>query len=175
MAKTKAQKQQILMNLKEMIGKSKSIIFTKFNGLGVKENEEIRKELKNEKNEYYAVKKTLIDLALKDKNIAGLDLKNKEGQVAAIFGYDDEISPARIINKYITNGSGKIDFLGGILENKFISAEEVSNLAKLPSKQELYAKMVGSIKSPLRGLVNALSGNFRNLVYVLKAIAESKK
>ncbi|PIV52072.1 50S ribosomal protein L10, partial [Candidatus Falkowbacteria bacterium CG02_land_8_20_14_3_00_36_14] len=75
----------------------------------------------------------------------------------------------------ITNGSGKIDFLGGILENKFISAEEVSNLAKLPSKQELYAKIVGSIKSPLRGLVNALSGNFRNLVYVLKAIAESKK
>ena len=49
MAKTKLQKQEILRNLKEMIGKSKSIIFTKFNGLGVKENEEIRKELINEK------------------------------------------------------------------------------------------------------------------------------
>ena len=64
--------------------------------------------------------------------------------------------------------------VGGVLERKFLSQQEVVNLSKLPSKDELIAKVVGSIRAPLAGLVNVLQGNIRGLVQVLNQIKESK-
>lgn len=176
MAKTKIQKQEILRDLKEKSKKAKSIIFATFNQLGVKDNEELRKKLREEGGEFYVAKKTLLDLALKDKEIEGLNARKFEGKVAAVFGYEDEVSPAKIIDKFRADKEkeNKIDFAGGILEGRFISAEEARALSKIPSRQELYARLVGSINAPVSGFVNALAGNLRNLVYVLKAIEEKK-
>ncbi|MFA6306869.1 MAG: 50S ribosomal protein L10 [Patescibacteria group bacterium] len=176
MPKTKEQKRTILRELGDKIAKAKSIIFAKYSGLTVKENEDLRAKLRQENNEYYVAKKTLFSLALKDKAIAGLDIKKFEGQIAAIFGYSDEVSPAKIVGQFKKekDKEGKIEFIGGILENKYIGMSEVANLATLPSKQELYAKIVGSINAPVSGLVNALAGNIRNLVNVLKAVGEKK-
>jgi large subunit ribosomal protein L10 len=174
MPKSKIQKRDILHKLDKSIKSAKSIIFTKFDALKVSENEDLRKQLKAENNEYFVAKKTLIDIAFKDSNINGLDIKSFDGKVSAVFGYGDEVSPAKIIDKFKKGREEKISFLGGILENKFISAAAVGELAKLPSKQELYAKLVGSINAPVSGFVNALAGNIRNLVNVLKAIEEKK-
>ncbi len=174
MAKTKEQKREILANLADKISQAKFIIFTKFDALGVKDNEELRKQLKNEGSEYYVVKKTLLDLAFKNKKIANLNVKDFVGRVAVIFGYTDEIMPAKIVDKFKKSHKEGIEFIGGIFEDKFIDSAEVAELAKLPSKQELYAKLVGSINAPVSGLVNVLAGNLRNLVYVLKAIEEKK-
>jgi len=174
MPKSKEQKRTILKELGEKIAKAKSIVFTKFNGLTVKENEALRAKLLKENTEYYVAKKTLFNLAFKDKAIAGLEVKNFNGQVAAVFGYGDEVAPAKIVDQFKKDKEGKLEFIGGILENKFLSGAEVSALAKLPSKQELYARIVGSINAPVAGLVNALAGNIRNLVQVLKAVSEKK-
>jgi large subunit ribosomal protein L10 len=176
MPKTKLQKGQILRDLSEKVKKAKSVIFTKFNKLGVVENENLRSELKKEGSEYYVAKKTLMGLAFKDSNIEGLDIKNFEGQIAAVFGYTDEVAPARVVDKFKKGleEKEKIEFIGGILENKFISAEKVTALANLPSRENLYAKLVGTINAPISGFVNALAGNLKNLVYVLKAV-ETKK
>lgn len=175
MAKTKDQKKEILENLIEKIKRAKSIIFARFNGLGVKENEELRKRLKDEKGEYHVVKKTLLDLAFKEYQIKDLNVKDFDGQIAAIFGFGDDVMPAKIVDQFKKDHKGKIEFVGGILENKFLSIAEVQVLAKLPSKQELFAKIVGSINAPISGLVNALAGNLKNLLYVFRAIEESKK
>src|SRR3989338_9630809 len=176
MPKNKEQKKAILNELTDKIAKAKSIIFTRYSGLTVKDNEDLRARLYKENNEYYVAKKTLFSLALKDRAIAGLDIKGFVGQVAAVFGYGDEVSPAKIVGQFKKekDKEGKIEFIGGILENKYIGAAEVSNLATLPSKQELYAKIVGSINAPVSGFVNALAGNIRNLVQVLKAVSEKK-
>lgn len=179
MAITKEQKRDILNKLNDRIGRAKSIVFTKFEGLGVKENEELRSRLRAENGEYFVAKKTLLDLAFKDSKIEGLNVKDFDGKASVVFGYEDEVAPAKVVDKFVKDFPGedkkeKLNFLGGILENKFINAEEVSYLAKLPSKQELYAKMVGSLNAPVSGFVNALSGNLRNLVNVLKAVSEKK-
>ena len=176
MPKTKEQKRTILHELNDKVSRAKSIIFAKYNALTVKDNEELRSKLRAENNEYYVAKKTLFGLALKDKAIDGLDIKKFEGQVAAIFGYEDEVSPAKIVGEFKKDKekTEKIEFIGGILENKYINAAEVANLATLPSKQELYSKIVGSINAPVSGFVNALAGNIRNLVNVLKAVEEKK-
>lgn len=174
MPKTKEQKRTILKELSDKISRAKSIIFTKYNALTVKENEDLRIKLRKENNEYYVAKKTLFGLAFKDKAISGLDIKSFGGQIAAIFGYEDEVSPAKIVGRFKKDKEGKIEFIGGILENKYLCADEVSNLAILPSKNELYGKIVGSINAPVSGFVNVLAGNIRNFVNVLKAVADKK-
>ncbi|MFH1233148.1 MAG: 50S ribosomal protein L10 [Patescibacteria group bacterium] len=175
MPKTKDQKKQILKNLTDKISKAKSIVFTKFDGLCVKDNEDLRIKLKLENSEYYVVKKTLLNLAFKDSLIKDLNIKNLPGQMAAIFSYNDEVAPAKIIDKFRKDKENKIEFIGGIFENKFINAVLVDKLAKLPSKTELYAKIVGSINAPIFGIVNVLAGNLRNLVYALSAIKDKKQ
>jgi len=176
MPKNKNQKTEILSNLADKIKKSKSIIFTGFNALGVKDNESLRAKLRAENSEYYVAKKTLINRAFKNSKIDGLNTRDFEGKVAAIFSYEDEVAPAKIIGEFRKNKEkqNKIFFLGGILENKLLSKEQVESLSKLPSKHELYGKLVGSLNAPISGFVNVLGGNLRNLVTVLKAISEKK-
>jgi large subunit ribosomal protein L10 len=175
MPKNKRQKEEIFRNLKEKIKKSKSIVFASFDGLGVKDNEYLRNKLQDENGEYYVAKKTLINLALKDNKI-DVNVRNFTGKLATIFSYEDEIAPAKIIGAFRKNKekAEKICFLGGILDGKLLSKEEVESLSELPSKTELYAKVVGSINAPISGLVNVLAGNLRNLLTVLKAIEEKK-
>ncbi|MDD5071427.1 MAG: 50S ribosomal protein L10 [Patescibacteria group bacterium] len=174
MPKTREQKKEILENLTEKIKRAKSVVFAKFDGLGVKENEDLRDKLKKGGSEYYVAKKTLMDLAFKDSQVKDLSIRNFEGKVAAIFSYDDEVAPAKITGEFKKGTPEKISFLGGILENKFISSETVETLSALPGKKELYAKMVGSMKAPVSGFVNVLSGNLRGLVCALNAIKEKK-
>ncbi len=174
MPKTKIQKQEILRSLETKIGKSKSIVFAGFNALGVKDNEELRNKLRTENGEYFVAKKTLMNLAFKNQGIEDLNARGFDGKVAAIFSYEDQVAPVKAVSTFAKGKEDKIFFLGGLLDGKILSKEEVVALAQLPSKTELYAKLVGSLNAPISGFVNALSGNLRNLVYVLKAIEEKK-
>ena len=176
MPKSKIQKQDILASLTEKVKKSKSVVFAGFNAFGVKDNEALRAKLRAEKGEYYVAKKTLLNRAFKDSNIEGLNARGFDGKIAAIFSYEDEVAPAKILGEFRKDKekADKIFFLGGILENKLLSKEQVEALSNLPSKQELYAKLVGSINAPVSGFVNVLAGNLRNLVGALKAISEKK-
>lgn len=175
MPKSKEQKKDILKDLNDKIKKSKSVVFATFDGLGVKENEELRQNLKNENGEYYVSKKTLLDLAFKNEKIADLDIKSFPGKVATIFAYEDQVSPVKAVFNFKKTNEGKIAFVGGILDGRFIDKEEVDNLATLPSREELYAKLVGSINAPVSGFVHVLAGNLRGLVTALQAIADKKE
>jgi large subunit ribosomal protein L10 len=174
MPKNKIQKQEIFRTLSEKIKKSKSLIFAGFNAFGVEDNEALRAKLKAEKSEYYVAKKTLMNLALKE-NKFDINVRDFDGKVAAIFSYEDEIAPAKVLGDFRKDKEEKIFFLGGILEGKLLSKSEVEALSLLPSKHELYAKLVGSLNAPISGFVNVLTGNLRGLVGVLKAIGESKQ
>lgn len=175
MPKNKIQKQEIFRNLNEKMKKSKSMVFAGFNALGVKDNEALRAKLRAEKSEYYVAKKTLINLALKENNL-DINVRDFDGKVAAIFSYEDEVAPAKILGAFRKDKDkeGRVFFLGGILEGKLLSKSEVEALSLIPSKQELYGRLVGSINAPVSGFVNVLAGNLRNLVNVLKAIEEKK-
>ncbi len=174
MPKTKQQKQVILRDLAKKFDEAKSVVFAHFTGLKVVDNEMLRNDLRQGDGEYCVAKKTLLKLALKEKNLGDFDPKSSDGQLAVIFGYQDEVAPAKILNKFIKDHAGQVKFLGGILEGQVIDANGVSALANVPSKQELYAKLVGSINAPVSGFVNALAGNLRNLVNVLHAVQEKK-
>jgi large subunit ribosomal protein L10 len=174
MPKTKDQKKVILDELKEKVKKSKSIIFATFSKLPVKKNEELRIELKKEQSEYFVAKKTLLDIALKDSEIDAPMIKECKQNISVVFGYNDEVAPAKIVEKFKKANPETIEIYGGIIDRNYINSEQAVELAKIPGKQELYASIVGSINAPISGFVNALAGNIRNLVSVLHNISEKK-
>ena len=172
MAVTRQEKEEIVSRLKELFGSAKSIVFTNFSGLTVKQATELRNICRTQQVSYVVAKKSLMKLACQECGITA-DPKMLDGQVAAVIGLNDEVAPAMILADY-AKAHKVLKFVGGVLEGKFLSAQEVTNLSKLPTKEVLIAKVVGSIASPLSGLVNTLSGNIRGFVRVLSQIKESK-
>ncbi|MFA6466332.1 MAG: 50S ribosomal protein L10 [Patescibacteria group bacterium] len=172
MAKTKEQKQVALELIQDKLKNSKSVIFSSDTGSSVKIIEELRRELKQNDAEYLVVKKTILRKATKDMGETE-QFDNLAGSVAVTLSYGDEIAGAKILNKYAKT-SQTLNLGGGILENAFIMPEMVKRLATLPSREELLAKLVGSLNSPIRGIVGVLAGTTRNFVGVLNAIKEKK-
>lgn len=169
---TRKQKEEIVKNLAEEIKTSKAVVFSDFKGLEMKDMTSLKKELKKEGTSFKVAKKNLINIALKNANI-DLDVKKMEGQLAVSISSGDEVAPAKIINKF-SKKNENLKILGGLLGVDEMSVEEIKALAKLPGKEELLARLVGSLASPLRGCINVLQGNQRELVQVLKAIGDKK-
>jgi len=165
---TKKQKEQVIEDLTDRIKRQKVLVFTDFSGLKVSETRDLRKKLREAGMEYKVAKKTLIKLALeKAKKVA--DIMQFKSSVALVFGYNDPIMPAKIISGF-SKEHNKLKVLGGLMEDKVLTVEEIKELAKIPSREELLAKLVWSIKSPVSGFVNVLSGNIRNLIGILTAL-----
>lgn len=174
MPKTKEEKKEALKSLKEKVSQQKAIAFVDFTGLGVKKMTELRKTAKKENCELKVAKKTLIQLAVKDSDEGSAEKTRKlEGQLAVVFGYEDEISPFRISQNFAKENK-EFKILGGMFENKFIAQEEALQLAALPSKDELLAKLLSTMKAPISNFVYTLRGNVSSIVSVLNAIKENK-
>ncbi len=173
MAKTKAQKEAIIRALGEKLKEAKSSIIFKHEGLPVSATDELRNKCREQNVEVLATKKTLLQLALKDQGIDGSDVKSFEGGIAIAISQDDEVAPAKILKDF-SKVNPSLEFRGGFLEGQVLSLEQVNQLANIPSKLELLAKMVGSLQAPISGFVNVLQGNLRGLVCVLEAIKNNK-
>jgi large subunit ribosomal protein L10 len=166
---TKTQKAEIVNELADKIKRQKSLIFTDAKGVKVKDIQIIRRELRKLEAEYRVAKKTLMELALK-KEGKEMDLSEFNGSLASSFGYEDPISLIKVLTK-LAKTNDKFKILGGMVEGRVLSVAEIKELSKIPSREILLAKLVGSIKSPISGLANVLQGNLRNLVGVLNAIS----
>ncbi len=173
MAKTRQQKEELFKALKDNFDAAKSVVFVHFDKLKVKEIEALRKLFRAERINYVVAKKTLLKKALKESGIANLEEKFFAKEVGVAFGIDDEVAPARVIQKFSKDHEALKAF-GGVLEHGFVGADKVIELSKLPSKEELLAKVVGSLNAPISGFVNVLAGNLRGLVQILSAIKDSK-
>jgi len=169
---TKEQKKEIVKDLAEKIKSSKSVVFADFRGVTVSDLTNLRKELRQSDSELKVIKKTLLGIALKEAGV-DVDIKKIDGQIAVSVSQSDEVAPARIINNF-SKENENMRITGGVLGSKEMSIEEMVALAKLQSKEELLAKLVGSLKAPISGFANVLGGNLRGLVQVLKAVADNK-
>ncbi len=165
MALTREQKQKVIEDIKEKINRQKAIVFVVIEGLKAEELFELRKELKGKDCLLTVIKKTLADKVFKENKINS-NIEEMVGQLALVFGFKDQISSAKISYKF-SRKNKKLKILGGLFENSFINTEEVVNLAKIPSREELLAKVVGSIASPISRFVNVLQGNIKGLINVL--------
>jgi large subunit ribosomal protein L10 len=172
MAVTRKAKEEALSELEAQLEGAKAIVFADYRGTTVKKIDELRNSLRKENVTTKVAKITLIKRAL-EKNGVDTSTLDFKAPVAMLVSKEDEVAPARILTAF-TKENKNVQVLMGVMDNKVISASEVSSLAKLPSKQELRAQVVGTIAAPISGFVNVLAGNLRSVVYVLNAIKESK-
>lgn len=173
MALTKDKKKQIVEKLEKSIGLQKIMLFVGIAKLKTKDLFDLKKDLKDKGNTLSVAKKTLFKIAAKNKGI-DIDAKKLEGEVAIIFGAEDEVSAANIVDKF-SKKNENLKVLGGFFENELIGSDKVVALASIPSKNVLLAKLVGSINAPVSNFVGVLSGNLRSLVGVLDAIKNNKQ
>jgi len=165
MAKTFDQKQDLVNQTQENIKQSKIVIFTDYSGMTVEDMGKLRLSLLENQNKYQVIKNALIDIAAQKENYK-TDIKSEKTQTAVVFGYSDEVIPAKKLVEFIKE-TEKPRIIGGLYEGQFITEEEVKKLAAVPSREELHAKLVGTIAGPMSGFVNVLQGNIRGLVSVL--------
>lgn len=163
----KSEKIFTVQNLAEKIKQAKALILSDYSGLGVDRINELRREIKKAGGEFEVVKNTLLQLATKDGKWEMGD-KKLTGPTAALWLYTENITPLKTLNEFIRkNEAPKIKF--GFWNDEQISIEKINQLANLPGMEELRAKLIGVLQSPIYGLANALRWNPTKLVYILKA------
>jgi large subunit ribosomal protein L10 len=180
MALNREKKQKIIEDLKEKIKRQKAIIFLNISGLKTRDLFELREKLKEKDSLLKVAKKTLTSLAFKDFSLKLAEkIKELKGNLALVFGFSDEILPAKTVFEFLKENEN-LKILGGIMKveslkakvknYEFLAPEEIISLAQLPTKKELLAKLVNTIKSPILNFLNILEGNIKGLIYILANI-----
>ena len=151
-----AQKAQQVAEIVDKIKRAQSVIIANYIGLTVEEDTQLRTELRNAGVEYVVLKNSMVERAAKDAGIDDAILEMLKGPSAFAFGYDDAVAPAKILKKNFTKFK-KGELKGGIMDGAVIDTVTVEKLADLPSKEEMLARILGSLKSPVSKLAIALS------------------
>ena len=159
--KNRQLKEAKVAEIKEKLEKAQAVVLAKYQGLTVEEDTLLRKNLREAGVEYKVYKNTLVTLAVKELGIEGFD-EYLEGPVSIAFGYDDVTAPARILNDFAKDHKA-LELKAGIVDGELYDAAKIQQLATIPSKEVLIAKLLGSIKSPISSFARVIS-----------AIADSK-
>lgn len=167
-----AKKEATIEELREKIASAKNLFFTNYAGLTVQQITKLRNELRKDGSTYGVVKNTLFKRAASEELASQLD-EILAGPTGVVFAGEDPVGPAKAI-KTFSDQTKPVDVKAAYIDGKLVDAAQVQALAALPPKIELLAKLVGSLKSPITGLVMVLSGNQSGLVRVLNAIREQK-
>ncbi len=158
--------------IKNKMGRSKVVVLADFSGLSVLKFSNLRRELSKANSECKVFKNKMIAIATKEDNLEGLaDLLS--GSTALIFGYEDEITAPKLLTKFAKDIK-ELKIKGGILSGKVVGPEGVKDIATLPSFEELLAKLMGSMSSPISGFMNVANGPIRGFVTALDAVAKQK-
>lgn len=173
MPKTRQQKEATLSALTDKLRSMKTVVFTAFSGLTVKDTSDLRNQLRAQQIDMMVAKKTLMRRALQAADLDPAMIDHVDGSVAMVFGYADEVAPAKLLSTFAKTHD-QVKLVGGIADGKFLNAAEVVALSKVPSRQELLAKTVWTLKSPMTGLVNVMAGNIRGLLTILQALQDKK-
>lgn len=170
---TKQQKEMIVAAVAAKVKESKALVFANFKGVSVKHLSVVRSELRQNGSSWQVLKKTLLDRALAEAGIR-ISARELEGEVGVAFS-TDEVTAAKVLADFRKkNKDVTLDIVGGTLGTEALSVEAVRALAKLPSKTELLALLVGTLQAPVSSFVRTLSGTVSGFVRVLGAIRDSK-
>ena len=165
---SREKKTEIIDRFKDAFSRCSIGILTDYRGLSNSEITTLRRRLGNSSVEYRVVKNTLARFAAERAGKANL-ADSFVGPVAIALGYGDVTEPARILADYISTSKSALTIKGGFLGDRVLTSEEVSTLARLPSREILLAKLLGGMQGPIAGLVNCLSAPIAGVARVLQA------
>jgi large subunit ribosomal protein L10 len=168
---SKAEKEVIIEELKEKFETANVAILADYRGLTVAEATRLRRRLRENGSEFKVAKNTLVGLAAKSKGLDALE-PFLEGPVGIAFS-SDPVAPAKVLAEFIRE-TKKMEIKAGVLDGKVIDAKAVKDLADLPSREVLLAKVLGGMQAPLYGFAGVLQGTLRSFVYALEAVRKQR-
>jgi len=165
---SKEQKAEQVELLTEKLKKAKVAVLTDYRGLTVGQMQELRGKLRSGHVEYRVIKNTLARRAAEAAGYPALESELK-GPVAIAFGYDDLSLPPRLINEFVRTTRLKVEVVGGLVEGRVVSRDQIKQLADLPSRDVLLAQLLGALQSPVAQLVGIMQTPVQQLVGALNA------
>lgn len=163
MSKAVELKQGIVSEIVEKLNRAQSVIVVNYKGITVEQATELRNKFRAAGIDYKVYKNTLVRRAVKEiGKFEKFDDENLVGTNAIAFGYEDAVAPAKVIADFAKNNP-IVEFKMGYVEGEFYNAQGLEALSKIPSREELIAKLLGSFKAPVS-----------NFVYMLDALAKKK-
>lgn len=173
MAVTRAKKTEQVEKLGKDLKNVSSLIVTTYSKLKVSQDYELRKALRSSGAKYTVVKNTLAELASKGTKAEEV-LKNLSGVTSIAYTSGDPVALAKALSKYAKDNP-EFTFKAGVVEGRVVSINEIKALATMPSKEELYAKLLFLINAPAQRLVTVMNAVGRNLAVVVDQGVQQKK
>jgi len=169
----RSEKEAIVAEVAERASRAVAMYFADFAKLTVAEETDLRREFRKNGVEYTVVKNTLARKAL--EQLSGYDrvFDKLVGPTGIAFSYDDPSAPAKIIKKF-SEKSGKFQLKAAIVEKQIYDGSKLGQLASLPTRKEVVASILGSLQSPISGVVGAINAVARDLVSVIDAVEKKK-
>lgn len=154
--KAKLAKLDEINAIKDKIEKAKAIILVDYKGLTVEKDTKLRSEFRKANVEYKVLKNTYVRRAFNELGNTSFD-EALNGPTAIAFGYEDEAAACKVVYEQSKANNNLFNIKCGSVNGEFQTAEEVEVLAKLPSKNELIAKLMATINAPIQYVVYALN------------------
>jgi large subunit ribosomal protein L10 len=167
----KEQKAEQVDLITDKLKAAKVAVLTDYRGLTVSQIQELRSKLRGGSVEYRVVKNTLARRAASAAGHPDLESEIK-GPIAIAFGYDDLGVPSRLINEFVRTTRLKLEVIGGLVEGRVFSKDQIKQLADLPSRETLIAQLLGTLQSPVAQLVGIMQTPVQQLIGVLNAYQE---
>lgn len=164
------QKARQIEELTDQFQRAQLAVLTNYRGLSVAQLQQLRGNLRGSNAEFTVAKNTLTRIA---SSQAGVEIPEEhlEGPTAIMFAYDDVVAPAKALTEFVRT-SRVLELKVGVMEGQTLTAADVDTLANLPPREELLAKLVGMLASPMARAVGVLGGPSRSFANVLNARAE---
>jgi len=173
MAVSKAKKIEQVEELSGELKKVSSVIVATYSKLTVEKDSELRRALRGTGAKYRVVKNTLAERAAKGTRVEGA-LKNLRGVTSIAYTQGDPVALAKALSKYAKDNP-EFTFKAGVVEGRVISIKDIEALANMPSKEEIYSKLLFLLNAPAQRLVTALNAVGRNLAVVVDQAVQQKK
>ncbi len=162
----------MLEKVSQSIEASQGVFVIDYLGLSVKETQQVRRALREAGAEMKVYKNNIVKLALKNAGMPEID-EMLAGPCAYVFYEKDPVEAAKVIKEQ-SEKLKKMSFIGGIADGQALNADEAKAYADLPSREELLAKLVYVIGSPLSGIASVCAGPARGLATALQAVVDQK-
>lgn len=148
-------KQPVVEEISAQVKDAQSVVLVDYRGLTVEEDTNLRRELRNAGIAYKVYKNTMMNFAFKGTDFEAL-APYLEGPNAIAISKDDATAPARVLAKFAKTAP-KLEIKGGIVEGVYYDAAGMANVAKVPSREELLSKLLGSIQSPITNFARVMN------------------
>lgn len=165
-------KKLVVAEITEKLKSSKSVVFVDYNKLTVAEVSELRNKCRKAGCEYKVYKNTLVRKALNELGYDQFDA-DLNGPTAVTFAAD-ETSAAKVMVAAAKDYTDKITIKSAFVDNAYVDKNGIKALASMPSREELVAKMLGSVQAPLANFAGVLGNLLSGIVRVLDGVAKSK-